>query len=75
MNLEALQKDLERRFPFGIPRNKLKEATGGVLNAHTASNLDSRGFGIPDRFFIGNRTFYPVKSVIEYIEAKIMANP
>ena len=69
--LQKLQVDLEKRFPFGIPRKKLAEATGSVLHGRTEANKDSLGCGINGRFMIGNQTVYPVSGVIDRIRNKM----
>jgi len=66
--IKNLEKALKDRFPIGIPRNMIGEATGGLLNPKTQSNLDSKGQGIPERFVFKKRTVYPVGSTIKYIE-------
>nr|WP_320193583.1 hypothetical protein [uncultured Desulfobacter sp.] len=67
---EALQKKLEEKFPAGIPRTKIGEATGGVFHPRTTSNWDSQGCGIEGRFKIGRLTVYPVKGVVEALKAR-----
>ncbi|MDD2389011.1 MAG: hypothetical protein PHP23_04670 [Desulfobacterales bacterium] len=69
--LQKLQTDLEKRFPFGIPRKKLTEATGEVLHGRTEANKDSLGCGIEGRYMIGNQVIYPVQSVIHRIRTKL----
>lgn len=59
--------DLKRKYPFGIPRTKIGEATGGILHPRTMANRDSLGCGIPKRFKIGCLTVYPVGYVVDYI--------
>lgn len=69
--ISQLQLVLERRFPLGIPRQRLDEATGGILKGRTESNNDSLGCGIQGRFMIGNKVIYPVHGVIARIRNKI----
>jgi hypothetical protein len=57
--------------PF-ITRNQLPKITGGIINAKTLRNLDCLGKGIKGKFTFGHRTVaYPVKSVIEFLEARV----
>jgi hypothetical protein len=58
-----------------ILRKDLTEKTGGLLHGRTMANLDSMGEGIPGRIFIGKRKVaYPVESVIEYLQSKVVIN-
>lgn len=70
MNEEALKKleaNLSIRFPLGIPRKKIGDATGGILHPRTMANQDSIGTGIKGRYKIGPQTVYPVAGVIQKI--------
>ncbi|MFO8240605.1 MAG: hypothetical protein R6T90_06375 [Dissulfuribacterales bacterium] len=70
--LEELEKILTEKFPFGIPRKEIGKATGNILHPRTSANLDCLGEGIPGRFKIGRNTIYNVRSVIDFIKAKIV---
>lgn len=54
-----------------IPRQKISEATGGLIHPRTLANLDSLGQGIPERFRVGRKICYPVWAVIRFIEERI----
>ena len=66
----ALRENLEKQYPFGLPRTELQKATGGLLNHRTIANLDSKGIGIPGRYLIGKKVCYPISGVLEYLANK-----
>lgn len=43
---------LNKELPLGVPRNKIGEASGGVLHPRTIANedIDKEKYGIPGRF-------------------------
>ena len=55
--------------PF-VARDRLEIFSGGILTSRTMANLDSRGEGVPGRIRIGRKVVYPVKSLIEWLEAR-----
>ena len=60
------------RWPSPIlHRNKVGEFTGGLISGRTMANLDSRGEGIEDRFYVGNKTGYFVESFITWLENRV----
>ena len=61
---QAVKKNLEARYPAGIPRTQIGEATGGILHPRTLSNRDSQGTGIKGKFKIGKQVIYPVSAVV-----------
>ena len=69
---QDLKKKLSEKFPVGIPRNKIGEATGHVLHPLTCRNEDSLGNGIPGRYRIGKNTVYPVDGVVAKIKSKMI---
>ena len=71
LDFELLKKNLDVKFPFGIPRNKLGEATGGVLHPRTEANRDCLKCGIPGKFNIGRGAVYPVAGVLQYLQNRI----
>lgn len=73
--LKALEKTLNEKFPFGIPRKEIGKATGGILHPRTCANLDCLGVGIAGRFKIGRNTIYPVKNTISFAKAKMVVDP
>ncbi len=48
-SLRDLENALKEKFPFGVPRNRIGEATGNILHPRTCANEDSLGIGIPER--------------------------
>jgi len=70
-NLDNLQMVLEEKFPFGIPRKDIGEATGFVLHPRTMANADCMRKGIPGKFRIGGKIIYPVKGVISFIKNRM----
>jgi len=70
--------DLSRmadRWPSEILfRNKVGEFTGGMVSGRTMANHDSSGEGIEDRFYIGNKTGYFVKSFISWLQARVKSD-
>lgn len=55
--------------PF-VERQHLTKFSGGVLNARTMANLDSKGKGIRGRISIGRKVLYPVQEVVAWMEAR-----
>jgi len=70
-DIQEFKNNLSRLFPLGIPRKKIGEATGGILNPRTMSNRDSAGEGIKGRFKIGGTIVYPVAGVVDFISLQI----
>ena len=57
--------------PVGfILRERIREATGGLLSPGYVANLDSdkNRAGIKGRFRVGRKVAYPVQCVIEFLE-------
>jgi hypothetical protein len=69
--IQELEKLLEKKFPFGIPRKEIGKATGSILHPRTCANNDCRQEGISGRFKIGRNTVYPVQGVIDFIRSKM----
>lgn len=62
---------LKSKWPSTIvARSRIKDFTGGLISPGTMANEDSRGTGPNGRFMIGNKTAYPVDSLIGWLEAK-----
>lgn len=70
--LLRLKEKLEEKFPCGIPRKKIGEATGYVLHPRTCRNEDSLGNGIAGRYKVGRNTVYPVDGVVSKIKSKLV---
>ena len=68
ITFKNLEEQLKIKFPLGIPRKKVGDATGGLLHPRTMANQDSLGVGIKNRFSVGRITVYPVVSLVEYIK-------
>ena len=71
MDLEKFKTELERRYPLGVPRKRLTEITGGVLNHRTLANMDSLGTGIVGRFTVGREVVYPVDGIVNFIKQRM----
>ena len=69
--LKDLEKVLNEKFPFGIPRKEIGRATGNVLHPRTEANDDCSGDGIPGRFKIGRHMIYPISGIIQKIKSKM----
>ena len=62
------------QFPCQVvPRKKIAEATGGILQPGTVANDDSQGIGIEEQIKIGRQVCYRVDKILEYIEKRIGA--
>ena len=62
-------KDLESKWPSSlVPRERISEFTGGLINARTMANLDSMGQGPAKRMRIGRKVVYSVDSVLDWIK-------
>ena len=70
-DIQEFKSNLSRLFPLGIPRKKIGEATGGILNPRTMSNKDSAGGGIKGRFKVGRTIVYPVADVVDFLRLQI----
>ncbi len=72
LNVDEIKIRLLDKFPLGlVPRNKINEATGGVLHQNTMANMDSKGGGIVGRVMIGNKTCYPIDGILAHILNKV----
>lgn len=67
---DKILKQLEDKYPAGIPRTQIGEATGHVLHPRTMSNRDSQGTGIKGRYRIGKNTIYPPKGVVDLLKTQ-----
>lgn len=62
---------MAERWPSEIiARNEVGKFTGGLISGRTMANLDSKNEGIEDRFYMGNKTGYFVKSFINWLEKR-----
>jgi len=71
-NLDELRKNVAALFPQGyvFRRCKVRAMVDGYSPAYL-SNLDGKGIGIKNRFFIGRKCAYPLDSYLEWLETKI----
>jgi hypothetical protein len=53
-----------------VPRNRVSEFSGGVVNPKHLANLDSQGLGPKGRFTIGRKVVYPVESLVSWLEER-----
>ncbi len=67
-NVDEIKKQLLKNFPLGfIPREKITEATGGILISKTMANKDCDDEGIKGSIRIGKKVCYPINGVIDFI--------
>ncbi len=62
-----------RSNPCGfIPRQKILEATGGLIKPKYVANLDAdrEADGIKGRFKVGRKVCYPVHEVVAFLERR-----
>jgi hypothetical protein len=61
--------------PF-VSRDRISEFTDGIVKQSSMNTMDARGDGIAPRYRIGNRVFYEVDSVVDWLKtrAKIGSN-
>jgi len=72
LNAKKIKQNLNQKYPIGyIPRQKIKEATGGILIPQTMSNRDCGDDGIKGAIRIGLKICYPIDGVIEYLEERV----
>jgi hypothetical protein len=56
-----------------VARKEIERFSGGMLKPRTLANLDSLGVGVPGRFTVGKSVMYPVKELINWLEARANA--
>lgn len=66
--MESFLSSLRHDLPPVVYRKDLPSLTGGLFNAKTLANKDSKGIGIPGLFYIGRNAAYPRESVLLYLE-------
>jgi hypothetical protein len=49
-------------------RKDLWNFTGGIIKNKTMATFDSQGRGIEEKYIVGNKTVYPIDSVIAWLE-------
>lgn len=65
---------LARNWPSSIvSRTEISKFSGGLLTSRTMANLDSLGEG-PPRGRCGRKVFYPVDSLVVWLEARARAS-
>ena len=69
MDIESLKKSWKAPFVLRDQRI-LDQFSGGLLNARTLANHDSKGTGPKGRFRVGNRIAYPIAALIEWLEER-----
>lgn len=72
VNLEqekaSLKKCLEERYPAGVPRCRISEATGGIVSAKTLANLASgQGGGPRGAYRIRGRVVYTAEALVDWL--------
>ena len=73
-DIERLEQKLSEKFPFGIPRRHISEASGGLIQTASMANLDCTGKGIPDRFKSQRQVVYPVTSFVKFMTSRFTYN-
>ncbi len=73
-SLKTLEETLKEKFPLGVSRKKIGEATGDILNSRTMANQDSLGCGISGAFKVGRQVIYPTQEVVRHIRKRVIAN-
>ena len=53
-----------------IPREKIGDATNGLLSPTTMAKLDSMRQGIKGRFRVGRKICYPTQAVVEFLKSR-----
>jgi len=62
---------LDKKWPSSyVWRQESYKFSGGIINARTLANLDSKGIGPKGRIRIGRKIAYPVQSMIEWLEGR-----
>ena len=70
--VSATLEDLRSKWPSTlVPRERIYEFSGGLINPRTMANLDSRGDGPEGRMRIGRKVVYPLDSVLDWIKDRI----
>jgi len=65
--------ELARKWPAPIvSRTEIAKFTGGLYTPRTMANLDSMGVGAP-RGRCGRKIFYPVSTLVEWLQARSRA--
>ncbi len=64
-----LLKRLEEQFPGGVPRSKVKEATGGLVSPKTMANLASQNDQPEGWYRVRGRIVYPAESFVDWLYA------
>ncbi|MGD0822499.1 MAG: hypothetical protein ABSA71_17330 [Desulfomonilia bacterium] len=68
-DLSAMKRNWEA--PYVVRRQKeLDKFSGGILNARTLANLDSKGLGPKGRVKIGKKVAYPTLSLVAWMEER-----
>ena len=57
-----------------VPRQKVGEFSGGLLNPRTMANLDSLGIGPKSKRRVGSRVVYRTKELAEWLEERSSKN-
>jgi hypothetical protein len=65
-------RQLAQKWPSTfVPRNQVREFTGGLYSGGYLANLDSLGAGPEGRFSIGRQTCYSVESLCDWLCARL----
>ena len=71
LDVIKIRRNLNNKYPIGyIPRQEIREATGGILIPKTMSNRDTEDEGISGAVKISGKICYPIDNVINYLEEK-----
>ena len=64
---DRLLKRLEEQFPGGVPRSKVREATGGLVSPKTMANLACQKDQPEGWFCVRGRIVYPAASFVDWL--------
>lgn len=67
---KKLIKVLSERYPVGVPRSCVKEATGGLVAPKTLANLATQGDEPAGTHRIRGRVVYPIETFADWLFAE-----
>ena len=74
--MESIFSELAAKWPSSfVARTEIKSFTGGIISEKYLANLDCQNKGPAGRIRTGRKISYPVKNVIQWLEARSAAIP
>ena len=61
---------LKSRFPAGVPRCRVVEASGGIISPKTMANLSAKGDQPSGTRRVRGKIVYPVDSFVDWLYGK-----